>query len=381
MANIPHIFLCNNAELPAKWATYSKPQIMEYRESGIECSLIPPKKKMLYNLFRNANWGYFLDPHKFDKSSFRGYTRIPATQYKTPSEQQNSVNKIVNVILGAIPDMQRADFGAFEWSVNEITDNVLVHSNSKIGGLVQVSTFQKYRKLVQFVVADAGVGIPSTLKEGHPEITSDTDALDKAIREGFTRDKRIGQGNGLFGSYQICSKCHGSFSVHSGHARLEYSDRDGLAISDEKVPYDGTLVVATINFSEPNLLAEALKFKGTKHTPVDFVESGYELSDQNIINFNMQEESESFGSRVSAKPIRTKLFNLHKMSNANLIIIDFKNVPIISSSFADEAFAKLFLEVGPMEFMKKFKFVNVMATVQQIVDKAIQQRVTTGVID
>jgi hypothetical protein len=44
---------------------------------------------------------------------------------------------------------------------------------------VQVSTFHKNTKSVQFVVADAGVGIPSTLKEGRPEIHSDTEALDQ----------------------------------------------------------------------------------------------------------------------------------------------------------------------------------------------------------
>lgn len=141
-------------------------QVMAYRKAGIEFHLIPPSDKKLRNLFQNTGWGYFLDPRKFDPSNFRGHSRIPATQYTTPEEQQSAVNKIVNVILGVIPDMRRADFAAFEWSVNEITDNVLVHSQSPIGGLVQVSTFQKYTKQVQFVVADAGVGIPSTLKQG-----------------------------------------------------------------------------------------------------------------------------------------------------------------------------------------------------------------------
>ena len=48
--------------------------------------------------------------------------------------------------------MRRADFAAFEWSVNELTDNVLVHSEPRIGGIVQVSTFHKMSKRVQFVV-------------------------------------------------------------------------------------------------------------------------------------------------------------------------------------------------------------------------------------
>ncbi|HYA38479.1 MAG TPA: STAS-like domain-containing protein [Candidatus Methylomirabilis sp.] len=356
-------------------------QVMAYRNSGIAFHLKPPTSPKLQNLFRNTGWGYFLDPRQFDPSNFRGHTRIPATQYTSPTEQQSAVNKIVNVILGVIPDMQRSDFAAFEWAVNEITDNVLVHSQSPIGGLVQVSTFEKFRKQVQFVVADAGVGIPTTLRQGFPEIRSDTEALDRAIREGVTRDKKVGQGNGLFGSYQICSKCHGFFGVHSGHARLEYRDSTGLSITNERIPYCGTLVVATIDFSQPKLLEDALRIKGQKYRPIDFVESEYERNSDGKIIFLLSKETNSFGSRVAGKPIRTKLSNLLRMGETEKIYIDLEGIPIMSSSFADEAFGKLFLDAGPVAFTQKFEFVNVMETVQYLINKAIAQRMSAGVID
>ena len=356
-------------------------QVLAYRNAGIDFSLIPPEKKQLLNLFKNTGWAHYLDPRQFDPSAFRGYSRIPATQYQTPDEQQAAVNKIVNIILGAIPDMQRSDFAAFEWSINEITDNVLVHSDSPIGGLVQVSTFKKYKKQVQFVVADSGVGIPKTLREGHPDISSDTDALDRAIREGVTRDNKIGQGNGLFGSYEICSKCNGYFAVHSGYARLEYDNKGVLSISNETIPYKGTLVVATIDFTEPKLLEEALRFNGQKYSPIDFIELKYEANADGNIHFLVREESSSFGSRVAGKPVRTKLSNLLRMGSQGKIIIDLDGVPLMSSSFADEAFGKLFLEAGAVNFMQRFEFVNVMSTVQQLINKAIAQRMAVGTVD
>ena len=356
-------------------------QVMAYRNAGIEFSLIPPSIKILQNLFVNTNWAYFIDPYRFDQSSFKGHTKIPVTQYRTTDEQQTAVNRIVDVILSAVPRMEREDFAAFEWSVNELTDNVLVHSQSPIGGLVQVSTYEKSRNQVQFVVADAGVGIPNTLKEGHPDIRSDTIALDRAIREGVTRDKKLGQGNGLFGSYQICSRSNGYFSLYSGHAHLEYKNKKGLSILNESIPYDGTYIIATIDFSEPNLLAEALRFEGNKHTPVDYVETKYEHDEDNKIIFKLIEESASFGSRVSGKPIRTKLANILRMTEDRKVCIDFEGVPIISSSFADEAFAKLFLEAGAVEFMQKFEFTNAMETIKHLINKAINQRVSSGVVD
>lgn len=356
-------------------------QVMAYREAGIDIELVPPSDKRLFNLFRNANWGYLLDPRRFDPSQFRGYTRIPATQYTSPSEQQDAVNKIVNVMLGALPDLRRSNLASFEWSVNEITDNVLMHSDSSIGGLVQVSTFQKNRNSVQFVVADAGVGIPATLRSGHPEITSDTDALDKAIREGVTRDKNVGQGNGLFGTYSVCSKSNGFFQIDSGHARLEYNPRKGLSISNQSIPYAGTLVVATVDFADPDLLEDALSFGGNVYQPSDYVETHYEANDGEPIHFILTHECQAFGSRVSGRPLRNKLRNLLLMSGNRPVLVDLVGVPVVSSSFADEAFGKLFLQMGPIQFMQRVRFINMASTVEGLINKAIAQRMQQGSAD
>jgi hypothetical protein len=356
-------------------------QVMAYRQSGIDFNLIPPSELSVSNLFKNTGWGYFLDPRQFDPSAFKGHTRIPATQYQTPDEQQIAVNKIVNVMLGAIPELKRADIAAFEWALNELTDNVLVHSDSPIGGLVQVSTFVKGAKRVQFVVADAGIGIPASLRPGHPEINSDTDALDRAIREGVTRDPNIGQGNGMFGSYEICYKSGGDFLVDSGYARLKYSPNVGLSIQKQGVPYSGTLIVATIDFSDPKLLEEALQFNGKKYTPLDYVEKNYELNQNGDILFRLQDECSSFGSRVSGKPVRHKLQNLIEMSQWGGLTVDFDGLPLLSSSFADEAFGKLFLSTGPVKFMQKVRLVNMSPIVEGLVNKAIAQRMMTGKSD
>jgi hypothetical protein len=262
--------------------------------------------------------------------------------------------------------------------VNEITDNVLVHSESSIGGLVQLSTLQRARKRVEYIVADAGVGIPRTLRQTHPELSSDADALDHAIREGVTRDKSIGQGNGLFGSYQICSHSKGLFQLESGHGKLSFTDQTGLRVTSETVPIEGTLVVAQINFSVPHLLEEALKFGGKPHVPIDFVETHFEHPDREEVVFVMQREMQSFGSRVAGTPVRNKLLNLVRMCPGQRIIIDFSDIPLVSSSFADEVLGKLFMELGPITFTQRFEFRNVSSTIQQLLDKAIAQRMLNG---
>ncbi len=346
------------------------------RDAGVEFHVELPQKIELARLFRNANWAHFLAPDENPPSEFKGFTQVPATHFTNDIEQRQAVNRILNGILGAIPDLDRRELSALEWSVNEITDNVLVHSRSPIGGLIQVSTFQRANKRIEYVVADAGVGIPGTLRPAHPELTSDAAALEKAIREGVTRDSDLGQGNGLYGSYQICSHSMGSFHLESGYGKLTFTDRLGLRVTTERAPFNGTLVVAQINFSDPRLLAEALRFGGRQYIPMDFVEQTYEQHDRDEALFVMKNETTSFGSRIAGTPVRNKLMNLVRMCPGQRIIIDFADIPLVSSSFADEVLGKLFTELGPMTFAQRFEFRNVASTVQQLMDKAITQRVS-----
>jgi STAS-like domain of unknown function (DUF4325)/Histidine kinase-, DNA gyrase B-, and HSP90-like ATPase len=349
-------------------------QVIELREANIYCDLKLPDEERLKRLFLNANWAYFLDPRHYEPSRFKGFTSMPATQLKGPDQQQTVVDGIVDTILGAIPGMKRADFAAFEWAINELTDNVLTHSESQIGGLVQVSTFQKNRKRVEFVVADAGIGIPASLRQSYLDISSDTEALDKAIREGVTRDKSLGQGNGLFGSWQICNLCEGHFQVDSGYARLVDTVKGGLHVYSEKIPYSGTLIVATVDFSNPELLQEALRFEGKKHSPVDYIEKHFETGDVEDIVFDVRQEASSLGSRRAGMPVRQKLLNLSTMSSGRRICIDFAGIGLVSSSFADEVVGKIFMEVGALDFMQRFELRSMSPMVKQIVERAIHQR-------
>ena len=59
----------------------------------------------------------------------------------------------------------------------------------------------------------------------------------------------------------------------------------------------------------------------------------------------------SVGARV------TKKFDNILVDNSNSIVFDLSGIPL-SSSFADEVFAKLFAELGPLEFIRRCSFVR-----------------------
>ena len=102
-------------------------QVIHLRDLHVYCDLRLPGDERLERLFLNANWAHLLDPRHHEPSRFKGFTSMPATQLKGPDQQQSVVDGIVDTILGAIPDMRRSDFAAFEWTINELTDNVLTH--------------------------------------------------------------------------------------------------------------------------------------------------------------------------------------------------------------------------------------------------------------
>lgn len=352
-------------------------QIALLRQNGVNSQLLLPVGEKLKRLFQNANWAHLIDPINHAKSSFKGLKQVPTTQFTNAEEQFHAVNTIMDNILGSLHGFSRSDIAAIEWSLNEVTDNVINHSDSKIGGLVQLSTFQRNIKRVEYVVCDAGDGIPKTLREAKPELTSDSDAIHHAIQEGVTRNKKTNQGNGLFGTFQISCVSEGYLEIHSGNGSLIYNKKDGLHIKTEQIPFNGTLLIASIDYSNPDLLGDALKFGGKPHYPIDFIENKFE-DERGKIKFIMTNEAFSFGSRKAAEPIKTKLKNLASICANARICIDFNDIAVVSSSFADEVFGKLFVEMGPLLFMQKFEFINISENVKNLIDRSITLRSSSG---
>jgi anti-sigma regulatory factor (Ser/Thr protein kinase) len=348
--------------------------VSSYRFKGVDTSIVLPVKEDLRRRFRNTNWAYLMDPGAFEQSTYRGELNVPAIPFSSPAEQSESVNRMLDGLLGNLPGLERPDLAAVEWALNEITDNVLTHAESAPGGIVQLSNLRS-KGLIEFSVSDAGVGIPASLRRGHPGLRSDAEALDLAIREGVTKDPKLGQGNGLFGTYRVASLSAGYFHVHSGYARLDLQD-GGARVRTESIPCVGTLVVVGVNRSERGALEEALRFNARHGAPIDYVETHFEGRGASIV-FAMHSEAASFGSRIAGTRVRTKLENLAKMNPSSRIIVEMSEVPFCSSSFADEVFGKLFVSLGALAFMARFELRGVQPTVRALVDRAIAQRSTS----
>lgn len=180
----------------------------------------------------------------------------------------------------------------------------------------------------------------------------------------------------MFGTFQATHASQGYLHIHSGYARLDFEDGQ-LRLTKEEIPFRGTLVVAALDFSNPAALGEALRFGDRKHAPLTYIDTHFEDRSSDHLVFQLSQEAVSFGSRIAGEPVRVKLHNVIHMNPGRRIIVDLGDVPLVSSSFADEVFGKLFVSLGPLLFSRSLEFRNISPTVQALIDKAIIQRASS----
>ena len=257
----------------------------------------------------------------------------------------------------------------FEWSINEVLDNVLQHS-SRSFGYVMGQVHPKTKHFV-FCVYDTGQGIyNSLLSSSVHKPKNPVDALKLAVKEGVTRDKKIGQGNGLWGLHQIVSENTGILNIISNSAC--YNLTNNTFQTFDRVPqlsYDnGCIVDFQIDYSKEVSISKALG----GYEPVNLKLESLKDNVGNIL-IDLHSKESGVGTRRSGEKIRNEIINVYKQTNKS-ITLDFANISIISSSFADELIGKLVTEFGFYGFNNIFKLKNMNSNVQSIVQRSVAQR-------
>jgi anti-sigma regulatory factor (Ser/Thr protein kinase) len=333
-----------------------------------------PLDDAMRKLFLNTSWAHYLQPDWYTASAVM-VDHFNARRFQTATEQQRVVNDVMRLVVAkAMPP--KDVLTGFEWSLNEITDNVLTHASSPDGGIVQVTSLENGLILC---VGDAGRGILSTLKEGHPELRNDEQALGEAVKAGVTRDPKIGQGNGLAGTLRVATLSGGAFRIASYRGRLSVRGAAAThSLRPHRANFPGTLVKALIRTQNGFDVEKALEFSGGKTTHLNILDFHDEEGQAMVLR--LASETDGFGSRYSGKYVREKCLHLLATEPTRLLILDWAGVPLISSSFADEALGKLFVEIGPLEFGARIRHQSMERLNVGLVNKAILQRASQQIL-
>ena len=119
-------------------------------------------------------------------------------------------------------------------------------------------------------------------------------------------------------------------------------------------------------------MTDALAFRGKSYPIVDMYVESFD-DDRGNSYFLVKEHADGTGTREAAVRLKNEIMNLISETKKPLIL-DFKDIAVMSSSFADELIAKLLLELGLFQFNNLIKLRGLDVEQQNILQRSVIQR-------
>jgi len=284
------------------------------------------------------------------------------------------------MFMEALTDQVHCEEGvidAINWCLFEVMDNVFQHSHAD-AGFVMMQLHRAERRCV-IAVGDTGIGIQKSLVagEGAPyEVLVDpARCIEHSLQQGVTSKGGQNQGNGLSGLRRAVELNGGELCVTPGWGRWTFRDGRSLKRTDrfqilaDREDHQSTLVDWQLDCSQQVRIDEALGRERPESSELlERVED-----DDGVHRISVNEIEESLGSRKLGTDIRTRLEN-YLAAGADFVLLDFKGVGVVSSSFADEVLAKLAVSMGELEYRRRVFVDNASVTNRSLIETAILLR-------
>ena len=288
----------------------------------------------------------------------------------------DQVGKLSQVFIDTISHTAECEVGVLDgisWCINEVMDNVLTHSETFEGFIM--AQFHPQTQHIAFCVYDTGIGIYHTLAASKHHPKTELDALSLAIQEGIGDGK--GQGNGLYGLYQIVRRNGGRLSLTSGHSSIMLRDTGELkkfnhipCISNK---FRGTIVDFQIDTQKSIDIKGAFQSIGG-YDGFDFRIDDMLADEDEFIHYNIFMNSQGTVTRNAGRYLRNDIINILRREN-RCIILDFSDVKTVSSSFIDELIAKLVLFLGFIDFNMLIKITGMNDTIKFLCERSLYMRI------
>jgi anti-sigma regulatory factor (Ser/Thr protein kinase) len=285
------------------------------------------------------------------------------------ASQSRAVDTICDVMLRQFENA-RMLLPSFEWAVNEVTDNILIHSQSPTPGVISAQYYQSRHEL-EIAVVDQGLGLLGTLGPSQ-NAKDERDAIQLALTRGVTRDTSVGQGNGLAGTELIIKRNAGSLRLWSCDSMVQINAKSRKFSAVPNV--NGVGLVLKFNVRNPIDLAETWLGQPS-HTYID--REAEKLEDGGAV-VRIVNECESVGSREPARRLRNKFMAMLPELSQQSIVFDFDGCRAPSSSFLDELFGRMALQMGLAAFQRRCSIRGLDGSLIDRANVVIDQRVRQG---
>ena len=337
---------------------------MLHRDSGRRIGFYGDENVLRYlsrlDVFRHTEFAY--EEH-FERHPEAGRF-IPARLITGEQDVFEANNAICDLVLRQF-DNARDFLPAMEWAVYEIIDNIRLHSETPVPGVITAQYYPQRHRL-DIAIVDAGRGIMASLGESW-QLRSHGDAITTAIQRGVTRNPDIGQGNGMAGTCEIVRMNGGELHVWTGDADFMIRGRRDRGFSQmPTVP--GTGVFMRLDTRHSVSLGDTfISEPGWSYINYE----AERLSDEGGIR--VADECVHTGGREPATALRRKIEALiHELEEP--LVLDFGGIDFATSSFFDELLGRLALGIGIDDFHEKIRIVNLSPELRAMANVAIGQR-------
>lgn len=192
-------------------------------------------------------WTQTLGGQTIEKS--QGDTLAIERFYKERVDQPLRLLRMVRARTG-LSDDEESQIAA---ALGEVFRNVEDHAKSPVGGF-WAARFDPASRVVRAAVVDMGRGIGSTIRDAHPEIPSNSEALRRVLQGGVSaKSIPTNQGLGLSNLALIVRAMQGELLIFTEDVAAELGPGDvSPRISTLDARFPGTAIMLTLSLVETN---------------------------------------------------------------------------------------------------------------------------------
>lgn len=338
-----------------------------------------PAGSRLATLFLNANWAHLLAPAQYSESTVPFLNHLRTFNFRDYAEQGAVVTRLLDIVFRTLR-LPKSLQDALDWSISEITENVLTHSGSPLGGFVQATS---WRDSIQFTVSDAGRGVYASLREAYPVVTDETEAVYYAAQTGVTGRPATNAGNGLAGSKFLAMDSGGYFGITSGMGNYFVSSLHGTESSEilEEIPEGerapGTTVTVRLGTRSDFSAGESIgRLGATNHEFFSHLDAVFDSRGDGRLSIDVSTSVSECRSRHTGRELARLVENALERADQGPVQLDWQGAQTPTSSFADEALGKMAELMGEEEFSKRIRLTGLDSTGESVVSAAISSRLS-----
>lgn len=281
--------------------------------------------------------GSRMDPSRFLSQSVTSFEQIEPFA--------NNISKA----LVTQPELEDTRL-TIRYVIVELLRNVVQHSHDPMGGYVYADLWNEEsgRPMLQLAVADAGIGIPASLRTLHPSLSDPEAALEKSLwphisgtfEEGLTGTQQ-NAGMGLFFIAEMAKLTGGTLLLASRGSTLllsGWSDEEGghtlRFIEPRGTGYPGTLVVFELPVGgvvDYPALIETIKERAKARTPQRSIHRWirFDPAPSGAVTFEIQKVAENTPAAIQLA--QTEI--TPRVLRREPIVLDFNGLRILTQSY------------------------------------------------